>query len=85
MADDETKRLFEAIDVFNKAEKLEAGKEWRRLKKRIFTAKTYDEIVKMAEDVKAFLLSDAPEEDKEKLKNYVECIPMMLSLAKSKR
>lgn len=82
MANDETKKLFEKIRSFNKAARMEEGKEWSKLRKRIFSAKTDEEIVNIVEDVKAFFQSDAPEADKENLRKYVECLPMMLDSVK---
>lgn len=83
MANNETKILFEKIRSFNESVRLEEGKEWSKLRKRIFTAKTDEEIVKIVEDVKEFFKSDAPEEDKENLKKYIECLPMMLDSVKN--
>lgn len=83
MANNETKILFEKIRSFNESVRLEEGKEWSKLRKRIFSAKTDEEIVKIVEDVKEFFKSDAPEEDKENLKKYIECLPMMLDSVKN--
>lgn len=75
------KRTREFLDFISKSQsqyEKEKDKEWKKLEIRIFSAKTKEEILSTSHDVDAFLNSNAPEEEKNKLRESTECLAMLV-------
>lgn len=76
--------FLDTIDNSLKQYERDKNKEWKKLEIRIFTAKTKEEVLSLERDVDAFLNSDAPEADKEKIREVLECLLMLVEAANGK-
>ena len=76
--------FLDTIDNSLKQYEEDKNKEWKKLENRIFTAKTKEEVLSVERDVDAFLNSDAPEADKEKIREVLECLLMLVEAVNGK-
>ena len=76
--------FLDTIDNSLKQYERDKNKEWKKLEIRIFTAKTKEEVLSLERDVDAFLNSDAPEADKEKIREVLECLLMLVEAVNGK-
>ena len=81
------KRIFslKVLQERYEREEREKDKEWRKLRNRISSVKTDDEILNLRDDINSFFESDASEEDKEKLSQYTESLAMLVIAAQRRR
>ena len=75
------KGLLKDIEEYNKKYSItENSSEADKLRERIMSGKkSNEEWLQLREDVRAFIASDAPEEDKDMLGGYTETLVMMCS------
>lgn len=72
-------RTARLLDAIKESRKEENRKEWELLRERVFSDHTDKEILKLKDDFNAFMDSDAPDEEKTKLRMYAEPLAMLVA------